>query len=323
MSYQTGTATDPENLMTQLNTFLTGTPGWTADLFSAANNRAIWSKAGVTAKLFAWWDASNIALSMIQDVGSPIDQSLTGQMGAEHASDTVTAGRHCNAMPGAYPSYHFFEDDNYIHVVVEKDAGIYRHFGWGQLLKLGDWVGGMYVYGHYWDQSATNIDNPTGINHLVHLGGNNSNNAFRGCGLHAEGLPDNAAATKYLRQTSNQTTDDNDGDRIGNMFPSGWQDGQNVHFMALEQSALNNYKPLIPIPVYQWHLGSAPANARLLGYAPDVRDINLEGLQAGEEITVASDTWVVFPVTRKGNNGLAFNQEQSYNFGFAYKKVTT
>lgn len=323
MSYETGTATDPEDLLTKLNTFLTGTPGWTSDLFSAANNRAIWSKAGVSAKIFVSWDANNIGLAMIQDIASPVDQVLLNQIGAEFISNTLTNNRYCNVMPGPYPSYHFFEDDNYIHVVVEKDAGIYRHFGFGQMLKLGKWTGGMYVYGHFWDQSTTNIDNPNQIAHLAGFNGVNSNNSTRGPGVHAEGLPDQIGASKYLRQTTSTTPNDDDGEDVGNMFPGGWNDGQNVHFMAAGQSQLNGFKPLIPIPVYQWYFLSLPDRARLLGYIPDIRSISLLGLNVAQEITVASDTWIVFPITRKGNFGTTFNQEQSFDYGIAYKKVTT
>ncbi len=323
MSYQTGTATDPEDLLTKLDTFLTGTPGWTSDLFSAANNRAIWSKAGVSAKIYVQWDANNIGLGMIQDLASPVDQTPTNQVGYEFTNDPITNNRYCNLVPGPYPSYHFFEDDDYIHVVVEKDSGIYRHFGWGQMLKLGDWTGGMYAYGHFWDQSTASIDIPTHINHHAAFNGQNSNNATRGAGIHAEGLPDQVGASKYLRNTTSTSANDDDGEDISNMFPGGWADGQNVHFMAIGASQLNGFKPLIPIPVYQWHFGSVPDRARLLGYVPDMRHISLLGLNVAQEITVASDTWTVFPITRKGNNGSSFNQEQSFDYGIAYKKVTT
>jgi len=323
MSYQTGTATDPEDLMTKLDTFLTGTPGWTSELFSAANNRAIWSKVGVSAKLYGDWDANNIGVSMIQDVASPIDQALLSQIGSEFTSNTITSRRYCNLVPGPYPSYHFFEDDDYVHVVIEKDSGIYRHFGFGQSLKLGKWTGGMYAHGHFWDQTTAAIDVPTSLNHLAAWSGSNSGNATRGAGMHAEGLPDQVGAAKYLRQTTNTSTNDNDGEDIGNVFPGGWMDGQNVHFMAVGASQLNGFKPLIPIPLYNWHFGSVPDRARLLGYIPDMRSISLLGLNVGQEITVASDTWIVFPITRKGNNGSSFNQEQSFDYGIAYKKVTT
>jgi hypothetical protein len=236
MSYETGSATSPEDLLTKLNTFLTGAPGWTAELFTTGTKRAIWSKVGVSAKIFVSWDADNIGLAMIQQAASPVDQPLLSQIGSEFISNTLTSNRYCNVMPGPYPSYHFFEDDDYIHVVVEKDSGVYRHFGWGQLLKLGKWTGGMYVYGHYWSQTATTIDVPTNTNHAAELSGINLNNTTRGGGIHAVGLPDQNPGTKYLRQMISTITDDDDGERVGNMFPAGWVDGQNVHFMAAQVS---------------------------------------------------------------------------------------
>jgi len=322
MSYQTGTATGPADLMSKLNTFLTGTPGWTAELFSSGNSRAIWSKAGVSTPIFAYWDTDNIALAMIQQAASPLDQALTAQGGAEYASSTITSNRYCNVMPGPYPSYHFFEDDDYIHVVVEKSSGIYRHFGFGQTLKLGSWTGGTYVYCHYWQQAVATIDNPNSLLHVAAMSGGAVSNNTRGPGVHAEGLPDQGVGSKYLRMSTSTSMVDDDADPIGNFFPAGWYDGQNIHFMAAQSSDLNEFKPLIPIPLYQWHF-STPDNARLLGYVPDHRSINLYGLNVAQEVTVGSDTWAVFPITRKGNSGLALDLEQSYNFGLAYRKVTT
>jgi len=309
--------------MAKLNTFLTGTPGWTADLAPGGSNRAIWSKAGVSAKIFVSWDTNNLGLGIIQDIASPVDQVGTAQVGYEFTSNTITTNRYVNIMTGPYQAYHFFEDDNYIHIVVEISTGLFRHFGWGQLIKLGSWTGGMYSYGHFWNQAASVIDDPTALQHLVHFGGSNTTDARGAAGMHASGLPGQSVGSKYLRNTTSTITTDVDSDPIDNMFPSGWQDGQNVHFMACQQSQLNGFAPLIPIPVYQWDFSATPDNGRLLGYLPDARDINLLGLNPAQEVVVGSDTWVVFPVTRKGNQGLSFDQEQSYNFGLAYKKVTT
>lgn len=321
MSYQTGSATDPDDLMDKLNTFLTGTAGWTADLFNLTTRRAVWSKAGVSCKVMFYWDTNKIGNAMIQTyVG---DVALTSQGGAEYTSNTITSNRYTNMMTGPYPSYHFFEDDNYIHVVVERSSGIYRHFGFGQMNKLGDWVGGCYVYSGYWDQNASYIDNPHSIQHHMGLHGGNSNNSTFGPGWHAEGFPDTVAPSKYFRNTISTAANDDDGEDINNGFVFGYMDGPNVQFMALQESSLNGFKPLMPIPFYQWYFGSAPDRARLMGYVPDMRTVNMHGLTVGQEVVVGADTWVVFPVVRPGNEGLSFNQEQSYNYGYAYKKVTT
>ena len=156
MSYQTGTATGPADLMTKLNTFLTGAPGWTAALVSLGNSRAVWSKAGVSAKVHVKWDTTNIGLSMIQTYNGDVDWQSQG--GGEFTSNVITAQRYVNLMTGPYPSYHFFEDDDYVHIVVERSTGVYRHMHFGQLLKLGDWIGGMYCQGHFWDQGTSRED---------------------------------------------------------------------------------------------------------------------------------------------------------------------
>jgi hypothetical protein len=129
--------------------------------------------------------------------------------------------------------------------------------------------------------------------------------------------------TKYFRHYSSYTATDGDGDNIGGLMATGWRDGAYSQFMSAQSSALNGFKPLLPIALYGENVQPAPDAHFLMGYIPDIRTVNMYGLQPGEELSVGSDTWVVFPVSRKGNNGTTFNQEQSWNFGFAYKKVTT
>lgn len=323
MSYQTGSATDTDDLMSKLNTFLTGTPGWTADLFDSVNNRAVYHKAGISRYFQFQWNVAEIGLAMVASYSS--NNPWTSQPECEFPNAVTTNGRYVNNMTGPYPSYHFFEDDNYIHIVVEISSGLYRHFGCGQMLKLGNWTGGAYAMGFYWSQTTADIDNPTGaIDHSAVFSGYRPNNSTRPSGIHAEGLPHSTyVGIRYYRESSATSAVDNDGNNVGNVQSAGWRGGMYTQFMATRQSALNGFRPLQPIAMFQIDTLATPDTLRLLGYIPDMRNINVFGLQPGQEITVGSDTWVVFPVTRKGNFGLSFNQEQSYNLGLAYKKVTT
>lgn len=326
MSYQTGTATDCDDLMSKLDTFLTGTPGWTQELYNGTNRRAVYSKAGVSRLVqFQWDNASGyIGLAMI---GAYVgDVVWTSQTACEFTSSTTVNCRHVTQLSGPFPSYHFFEDDNYFHVVVEISSGLYRHFGFGQALLLGDLGGGAYIYGHYWSQSTSYIDNPTNVTqHWALLDGNTATNQTRGSGFHCTGMSNlYDPNTKYFRQYNSYTLTDDDGDYIGTFAPGSWRGGPMVDFMATAQSDLNNFKPLQPIPFFVRNVQPNPDIMILAGYPPDIRYINLEGLTVGQEITVGSDTWIVFPITRKYyTSDTSYNQEQSYNWGVAYKKVTT
>jgi len=314
--------------MSKLNTFLTGTPGWTNNLFNATNRRAVWSKPTspetMSRLIQVQWDNASGYLGVAMIGGYVGDVVWTSQTACEFTSSTITSCRYCNIMTGPFPSYHFFEDDTYCHVVVEISSGLYRHFGFGNAFLLGDLKGGAYAYTHYWQQTASTIDNPTSTQHQAHFDGLNLSSTVRGAGLHVTGMTGlYDANTKYFRNYSGYTTPDDDGDAIGQLAPGGWRGGAHVQFMANRSSDLNGFKPLIPIPLFYANTFVAPDTYALMGYVPDIRWINMYGLITAQEVTVGADTWVVFPITRKGNNGLSYDQEQSYNFGVAYKKVTT
>jgi hypothetical protein len=55
----------------------------------------------------------------------------------------------------------------------------------------------------------------------------------------------------------------------------------------------------------------------------DVRGVNIRDFDAGEELTLGADVWVMFPSARKAlsdaQSGVAYSLYQ----GIAYKKVTT
>jgi hypothetical protein len=328
MSYQSGSATDLDDLMSQLDTFLTGTPGWTQYLFDGTNRRAVYGKPAspeLVSRLVQFqWDnsAGNLGLSMIGGYTGNTTWNL--QTEPEFTSSIITSCRYCNVMTGPFPSYHFFEDDHYFHVVVEISSGLYRHFGFGQSQLLGALKGGAYIYGHYWAQGISTIDTPLSSQHAAHFDGYNVSSAVRGCGMHVLGMTGlYDPNTKYFRNYSGYTTNDGDGDKIGTLAPGGWRGGSHSQFMAQRSSDLNGFKPLIPVPMFYANTFAAPDTYALMGYISDIRWINMYGLNSGESVTVGADTWVVFPITRKGNNGLSYDQEQSYNFGVAYKKVTT
>jgi hypothetical protein len=64
-----------------------------------------------------------------------------------------------------------------------------------------------------------------------------------------------------------------------------------------------------------------PSNPRayLLGYMPDVRCLNIRNFAVGEEVTVGSDTWKIFPVSFKTEASVV---DRSYYSGIAYRKFT-
>jgi len=165
MSYQTGTASSPVDLLQKLATWL-ATIGWTVD--SSASDASGWRMHVHKGSVYANFRAamSETAVSIFDNtyysttswsgiclyLGSGYNglnnwKTQPGGPVADGYSSTV--GSVAPMAIGSVVAYHFFADstgDNII-VVVERTAGVFTHFGWGTSLeKIGAWTGGPYFY---------------------------------------------------------------------------------------------------------------------------------------------------------------------------------
>ncbi len=200
MAFQTATSTSIDNLMAQLNTFLVAN-GWVQDHFTAGDpGRAGWHKNGMFVA-FQWTDATDggvLAIYQNKSNDDTVDVWLsTGDDGLGENSTTAASfdtGRHVSQFAGPHTAYWFFEQDSapaYVHVVVEVDAGRFRHFGFGEIEKVGDWIGGDYIYGHFWDQNTSRIDDPDSGFHAFGPDNGTFNTTFAAT-MSIEGFPSKA-----------------------------------------------------------------------------------------------------------------------------------
>lgn len=328
MAYETGSTSGIEDLVTKLFTFATGltTTPWTQDeLDTGANNRATLHRGSCYVSF--GWDATAASLGIAQSLGytagQPFYNHLNDSGNADSTPSTLDSGRRVNfGSSGPGWTYYFFAGEGatpYIHVVVEVSSGLFRHFGFGNLVKLGTWTGGEYCYGHLW--STSDPDNVTYVQHSFGLDGvyTGSN---EGATMHVEGLPEQAGTEKwgqFCDRTSGGT------DRAGNarrVLSGGSRGGFWGRYLGwIRSSTLNAYKPLIPIPVALYDTAAAPDTWRWLGHQPDVAIVNMASYTPKQEISVgAGETWVVFPWVRK--QYLQASTDESWNAGIAYKKVT-
>ncbi len=330
MAFETGVSTSIDDLISKLMTFATNN-GWTQDNLDTAGDKASLSKNGVFVHF--QWDETEAALAIYQSLAfisagtnawQHTDDSGSGE---PSTTDILLDSERCvNNIDGPHTKYWFFEQDSgpaYIHIVVEYDAGLYRHFGFGELDKEGDWVGGEYAYGHFWNGSPADIDNPRDTAHSVGLESTyNDGNVFSAT-MHAEGLPGEPdAATKWAIFKGLATSPGDDRAAVERVVcQGGWRGGfWATAFSGFRISQLNAFKPLIPMGVLYMDDSTTPDSLYLLGFQADVALINIGNLDPREELLVGSDTWVVFPLVRK--QFLQANTEESWNSGVAYKKVT-
>lgn len=331
MAFETAVSTSIDDLISKLMTFATGN-GWTQDNLDTGANKASLSKNGVFVH-FQWnetVDGGTLAIYQAlgftaagTDVWLHPDDSGSGEPSTT-ASEFDTE-RCVNKLEGPHTKYWFFEQDSgpaYIHIVVEYEAGLYRHFGFGEISKIGDWLGGEYCYGHFWGQIAADIDNPRDTVHSVGLEGAYTATVF-GATMHVEdiaGEPD--GDTKWGLFTDETGSPGNDRAAVARLIlMGGWRGGPWLQsFGGFRMSQLNAFKPLIPVGVWYNDDSDSPDIIRILGFQADVAMINIGNLDPKQEFTIGSDTWIVFPLVRKQH--LEVNTEESWNAGVAYKKVT-
>lgn len=331
MAFQTGTSTSIENLLQTLSTFLVAN-GWTQDFATTGDPGRIGFSKNSVFVAFQYTEATdNGVMAMYQSTSNDDGTSVwlsTGDSGngvASAVASTFDTQRCVNEFAGPHSNYWFFENDSspaYCHVVVEVDAGRFRHFGFGEIDKIGDWTGGEYAYGHYWSQVTTFIDDPKASGHHIGLdaigiGGSQNYPATMRIDGHT-GEPSAATIWASLRMDSTPGND-----RAGNARWSalaGWRSGREFNTVCgIRISQAVAYKPLVPIAMDVVNFGSVPDAVYRVGYQADVRMVNIGNLDPGQIINIAGDNWYFFPWVRK--QFLLNNTEESWNAGVAYKRV--
>lgn len=319
--------------MNLLQTFAVA-EGWTLNIYDAGDSWMALNNGSVYVQ-FRWDGSTGIAMfhSTAFDGTGVAPGNHTGDDGCATVdasapyNATVSTGRRINVGNGPYTAYHFFTDGTtkYIHVVLEYSPGLYRHFSFGTIDKIGDWTGGQYAVCTFWNQSSTNPSNTVSNQHSFLWDGlcGVSGISVRENGtIRVEGMPNQTGSMKWMMFGTATTSLGND--RAGNARITGLGGcrGANPYLTAFgpfRASLLTGFTPLIPIPIFWRDTSPAPDLYMLLGYAPGVRHIQMANYTAGQEITLGSDTWMIFPMIRKQNIS---SGEESKNAGMAYLKVT-
>jgi hypothetical protein len=343
MAYETGSATNLGDLITKLDTFLVAN-GWTQDDLDdgatvASEGLAAWNKNSIYVSV-KWNATTPLHLGIHQalghtpgnDPGAHPNDSGNGYNGVNpYLSTNIETERCVNEIgDGPYASYHFFEQDSgpaYVHVVVEIQSEIFRHFGWGELDKFNDWTGGEYCYGHFQQHTTT-----TSINTAI----NNQNSllidgifaattavAAKAATIHAEGLPHQGASEKWLAGLGGVSADgdvdfqDTSGQDKRIAF-GGARGGPIMWPLGNFRSDISTgHIPLIPMAIFTRDFTNE--FAYFLGQIADVRAVNMFNFASGQEVTIGSDTWVLFPQARRTEDNVF---SRTYYAGLAYKKVT-
>lgn len=290
--YSTGTASGPKAVLQALATFATSA-GWTIDF----NN----TYTGV-----GWWLAVHKGSCYLNFVADTADQNVylygaTGySSGSSFSAQPGTSPNSynvCNSGSGPYTGYHFFSTSGsaaYLHVVIEKSAGIFAHFQGGALNAIGGAAPCIYIQATNWSYGGAYCSFPDGS------GG--------------EFPWSNAYPYGYVGVTVDGTFG---WFKPNNSSPSraNWPFQQSLAADSITKSpnTFNGLAPLFPI---QCFVERAVGNLwAYVGDAPDLRAVNIKNNNPKDEITIGSDTWKIFPMIANNPN---YNQYGSPNSSSLY-----
>ena len=331
MAFETGTATDTNDLMTKLNTFAVAN-GWTSNEFSTVTQRLALQKNSCYVNV-RWLGTGN-QVAMSQSIGwtsaaTPINAQPDDSGGEVSVTGTVLDGKRLFIGNSPFVNYWFFEDDAggifYIHVVVEYDADTFTGMSFGILDKFGTWTGGEFLTASYLPSGYPSGTGALGdrFNMTIFDGAMFIGNAENAHTMRIEGLPGMDAASKWGVFHADHT-DTLDPDRAGNPRYHIWgglRGGIYEPTLAFVPSSNGGaFTPLRPVPILYISTALANPRAYLLGYVPDLRSLNISSFVPGLEVNLGGDVWIPFPQVRKrwqpGNS-----IPQSGNAGYAIKKV--
>ena len=224
MAFQTGSATDLDDLINQLDTFAAAN-GWTVDeknlvtgIFALSKNTVFvsfrWDAAGTINNLSMH---QALAWSSSTEPGDHTDDSGNGYNSTTAHTDSLLEGERCvhDLGDGPFPSYYFFEKDAspaYLYIVVETSTDVFRHFGMGEIDKFADWdtaSGGEFAYGQFKSSNTAISTSDTALLDGL-FGDTSSNNERRAATIHMEDWPGQGASEKWGQIWGNRAVADPD-----------------------------------------------------------------------------------------------------------------
>jgi|GEM_PF-1892886 hypothetical protein len=307
---------------------------------SLVANRVVLTKNGVSYQLFAV--NKKLYKNGVNGTYACLEAWVCDGFSAGVAANLQTNNRKfvmVGPMATSLYAYHLFSSGDFIHVVIEEMPGRFRHLSFGFINKYGAFAGGQYLTAGCPIESFTTTPNAFNTsNHMIPFGAN-------GLGPSRASLASNGYPGSYVRadidgwtvgwrliSTGSYTTEQLDAygcssyanatnNRAG-YIGSGTQNSLNTlaHDLAYHCSpqSYNGLAPMLPCYV---GVNRTPyvGTWTLLGEFPDVRFLNISNFNPGDELTLGTDVWKIFPLWNKAYTLGA--EPISYDYGLAYRKV--
>jgi hypothetical protein len=283
VTYETGVATDPADLLSKLITFITAN-GWTSS--APASGDAVIHNGG-SGIIYAGIDATTTQWQRRGCTGYSGAAAWNAQPGAATVTDILDLGA------GPYTAYHFYLGDEdgyeYVHVSVEISANIFRHWTIGQLVPSGTYDGGVYCDSTEGDASAIfsiPFADYGGVRHIC-----DATNSTKLTG-HLWVDYDGKASPNWaiMKQPASLASDDD------MAFGSGRGDGLWASYWPTQDQSWNLRTALFPC---EYFVARASGLASPVGRIPNLRFVSMRNFDPGEIVSYGGQQWQVFPVFQR------------------------
>lgn len=336
MAYETGTSSSVIDLLDKFRLFAIA-QGWTVNRWvTAGSGRELCIQKGPAYFNFRAWSNEEM---LVNGISTENKYGIT-----MNGSDGYAGGNAWDCQPGypvrlsssagidqyhtmfplvtttgPFPTYHFFSPDSKtLYAEVEVTTGTFQRWGCGSLDLFNPAApgGGRFIY----STASQHVTNGTSWWEWL---GSDADHSTYGCEL----VPFRSADFAPSNDTSNRTSAsivrvafssfDNwagSGCTVGGTgLPYACQGG-GCHDKVLRDyspNPLNGIGLLLP-NIVSLNIGNEFLSP--IGVIPGMRYMDMTNYLPGDEFTIGSDTWKVFPWYAKGSIG--------YNRGIAYLKVT-
>lgn len=259
----------------------------------------------------------------------------------------------CNVQAGPYTKLYMFANTTptaHVHWILEgNSAGMYYNASFGMVEKLDAWTGGTYVDGTYWSNtwptSSSNISYYTGSytsalfgnDHTSDTSPTSTSYTTRVSGGVRCDIPGDSRANTWagfsVNALSATTAADNVFPMNTGINPAGAPNatglgvssagsvGNPLTTMAqfADDNFFSNRSVFHPI---EFTVGRIGGYGSPVGRPPNIRFCNISKFTDGQEITIGSDVWKIFPMFKRGQG----NPSNPYTpgsgqYGYAYLKT--
>lgn len=227
--------------------------------------------------------------------------------------DCITA-----RLVGPYPKVWFFAGGTEIAVVVRRadQNGAYASFAFGVLQKYGTYAGGTFVDGTYFDRTGGGSGSWGSGEHGLLAYGSSGAGYVR---ADADGVSGQwmrlASADALVQNGPLQVANIYSTNQAGSCYPVARLLG------AADDNTFSGRSLLYPAEIRIRRAGS-PTYYSPAGYVDSVRSVSLAKFSPEDELSIASETWVLFPiVAKRAQSGASGAPHASDDVGIAIRKV--